>query len=200
MHYDFIDNAGSRTFLLFHGTGGSKEDLVPLAKHIDPTANIVAFEGDVSERGMRRFFKRKSPGVFDVEDLKKRSKAALKTIETITDKHGLNQTHLIAIGYSNGANLIASTLYVSAGVFEAVFLHHPMIPYESGNMMQGATAKAFIGAGENDPICPKDHTTRVESLLEDCGAKVCLHWHAHGHSLTQGEADAAKKYYDDEVK
>ncbi|WP_343089476.1 hypothetical protein, partial [Methanocalculus natronophilus] len=85
-------------FVLFHGTGGSKEDLIPLAKMIDEKANILSFEGDVDEGGMKRFFKRKAPGVFDEEDLVQRTHQLKSTLDDIIEVKNLDKHHLIGLG------------------------------------------------------------------------------------------------------
>ncbi len=64
---------GGPTFVLLHGTGGNESDLLPLAKMIDDKANVLGVRGNVLENGMPRFFRRLQEGVFDMEDLKKRT-------------------------------------------------------------------------------------------------------------------------------
>lgn len=200
MNYTFNENKGARTLLLFHGTGGSPSDLIPLAKQLDHTANIIAFEGDVNERGLKRFFKRRAPGVFDLDDLRTRSKNIKKIIDDVVDKHELDDSKLVAIGYSNGANLITSTLFSSQNLFEAVFLHHPMLPYEGEAMLKQEGLHAFISAGVNDPICPPNHTETIESLLKNASASPVVFWHEAGHTLTHEEVEAAKQFYQTNLK
>ncbi len=44
------------TLVLFHGTGGTERDLLPLAKHIAPESSVLSLRGNVLENGMPRFF------------------------------------------------------------------------------------------------------------------------------------------------
>lgn len=37
------------TLLLLHGTGGTEQDLLPLAEKIDPDANVLSVRGNVLE-------------------------------------------------------------------------------------------------------------------------------------------------------
>jgi len=54
------------TFLLLHGTGGTEEDLIPLAYQLDKDAAILSPKGKVLENGITpRFFRRLAEGVFD---------------------------------------------------------------------------------------------------------------------------------------
>lgn len=41
--------------LLLHGTGGTEEDLLPLAQIVDPDASVLSVRGNVLENGMPRF-------------------------------------------------------------------------------------------------------------------------------------------------
>ncbi len=195
LDYKFEDNKSETTFVLFHGTGGSKEDLIPLAKMIDESANILSFEGDVDEGGMKRFFKRKAPGVFDEDDLIERTHQLKNTLEKIINAKNLNKNHLVGLGYSNGANILGSLLYHYESPFKQIFLHHPMMPYKNKTPLNQKGLKAFIGAGKNDPICPTEETFGVAKALRNQEVIVDIHWHESGHQLTQSELDAAKAYY-----
>lgn len=196
LDYKFEDNKSSRTLVLFHGTGGTKEDLIPIAKMIDSSANILSFEGDVDEAGMKRFFKRKGPGVFDEADLISRTHNLKASLDQIIDEKGLNKNHLIAMGYSNGANIIGSLLYHYESPFKVIFLHHPMMPYSDKEPCKQEGLDVFIGAGKNDPICSNDQTLGVAKVLRDNGAFVDIHWHDSGHQLTQSELSAAKSFFE----
>jgi len=200
MDYKFEKGTSNHTFVLFHGTGGSKEDLIPLARMIDEEANILSIEGDVEEAGMKRFFKRIKPGVFDEEDLIERTHSLYDTLNALAKEKGLDRDNFIALGYSNGANIIASTIYHYTKPFKAVFLHHPMMPFENMECHAQHDLPVFIGAGNNDPICPSAQTLRLAKTLNNCEAQVDIHWHDSGHELTQSELDAAKKFYDTLIK
>lgn len=62
------------TLVLFHGTGGTERDLLPLAKLVSPNSSVLSVRGNVLENGMPRFFRRLAEGVFDEEDLIFRTK------------------------------------------------------------------------------------------------------------------------------
>jgi phospholipase/carboxylesterase len=71
--HEFVPGSSKRTLLLLHGTGGNEHDLISLGREIDPTAAILSPRGKVLENGMPRFFRRLAEGIFDEEDLKKRT-------------------------------------------------------------------------------------------------------------------------------
>lgn len=189
-------NSEKPVLLLLHGTGGTENDLLPLAAHIDPEAAILSVRGNVSENGMPRFFKRLSEGVFDMEDLKLRTEELNQFIIDSAGQYGFDRTNVVAVGYSNGANIAANLLFTYADALKAAILHHPMVPDREANMPALNGTPVFIAAGTNDPICPAQESEDLEKLLAAAGAKVELHWEHQGHQLTMPEVEAAKVWYD----
>ncbi len=80
------------TLLLLHGTGGNERDLLPLAERIDPNANVLSVRGNVVENGMPRFFRRLAEGVFDIEDLIKRTEELNEFLNEAADQYGFIET------------------------------------------------------------------------------------------------------------
>lgn len=189
-------NPSKPTFLLLHGTGGNEHDLLPIASHIDPEASVLSVRGNVSENGMPRFFKRLSEGVFDMEDLKARTEELNQFIATAAEEHGFDRSNVIAIGYSNGANIAANLLFTYSDALKGAILHHPMVPNRETQLPDLSGIQVFIAAGTNDPICPAEESTDLEGLLQNAGAAVKLHWENYGHQLTMPEVEAAKAWYD----
>ena len=189
-------NPSKPTFLMLHGTGGNENDLLPIAAHIDPEASVLGVRGNVSENGMPRFFKRLSEGVFDMEDLKLRTEELNGFISQAAEEHGFDRSNVIAIGYSNGANIAANLLFTYADALKGAILHHPMVPNRDAELPNLAGVPVFIAAGTNDPICPAEESTDLERILNDAGASVQLHWENYGHQLTMPEVEAAKEWYD----
>src|SRR6476620_4427962 len=99
------------TLLLLHGTGGTEQDLLQLAEIVDKEANVLSVRGNVLENGMPRFFRRLAEGIFDEEDLVFRTKEVYDFLDQAAVEHGFDRNNVIAIGYSNGANIAASLLF-----------------------------------------------------------------------------------------
>lgn len=200
MTYEHIYTAGKTgrpTFLLLHGTGGNENDLVPLAKMIDPEAGILSLRGDLSENGMNRFFRRLAEGIFDHEDLEKRTKNLYQFVNDAAEEHGFDRGNVVALGYSNGANIAASLLYFYDDAVKGALLHHPMVPFRDHELLDQTGLPVFIGAGKNDPICPPQETRDLSSMLEKAGSDVTTYWGEAGHSLTQEELQHAKAWYNE---
>lgn len=111
------------TLLLLHGTGGNERDLLPLAERIDPNANVLSVRGNVVENGMPRFFRRLAEGVFDIEDLIKRTEELNEFLNEAADQYGFDRDHILAIGYSNGANIAGSLLFHYQDALKGAILH-----------------------------------------------------------------------------
>lgn len=188
-------NPTGPTLLLLHGTGGNESDLLPLAGMVDDATNVLSVRGNVLENGMPRFFRRLAEGVFDEEDLIFRTKELNEFLDEAAEKYSFARDNIIAIGYSNGANIAASLLFHYQNALKAAILHHPMVPRRGLDLPDLTGKSVFITAGTNDPICSPQESSELQALLEGAKAKVELHWENRGHQLTMQEVEAAANWY-----
>ena len=186
--------AGSTTLLLLHGTGGDEEDLIPLGRALLPGAGMVSPRGKVLERGAPRFFRRVAEGVFDQEDLARRTGELAEFIEAAAKTYELNLGGIVAVGFSNGANIAASLLLRRPGLLRGAVLLSPMVPFEPDSLPALTGTSVFIGAGRADRITPAAQAERLAELLRKAGATVTLHWEPGGHTVSEGEIDAAREW------
>ena len=188
-------DANKPTFLLLHGTGGNEHDLLPLADMIDSNCSVLSVRGNVLENGMPRFFRRLEEGVFDEEDLIFRTKELNDFLQVAADQYGFERNNIVAIGYSNGANIAASLLFHFKNSLKGAMLHHPMVPRRGIELPKMNGIPVFIAAGENDPICPIRETEELQQMLVKEGADVQVHFESYGHQLTRTEVEAASRWY-----
>jgi phospholipase/carboxylesterase len=188
-------DASKPVLLMLHGTGGTEQDLLPLADLIDPEASVLSVRGNVLENGMPRFFRRLAEGVFDEEDLIFRTKELNDFLDEAAVENGFDRLNIIAIGYSNGANIAASLLFHYKDSLKGAILHHPMVPRRGIDLPDLAGVRVFIAAGKNDPMCTAKESEDLNELLTDAGAETAIHWEMNGHSLTRTEVDAAAEWY-----
>lgn len=181
--------------VLFHGTGGTERDLLPLAQAISPTSSVLSVRGNVLENGMPRFFRRLAEGIFDEEDLIFRTKELYDFLDQAAVEHGFDRQNLVAIGYSNGANIAGSLLFHYPDALRGAILHHPMVPLRGIQLPDLSGIPVFIGAGRNDPICSPQETEELQQLLSEAGATVAVHWEQAGHQLTRSEVEAAGTWF-----
>ena len=188
------------TLFMLHGTGGTEHDLVPIARLLSPESSILSVRGNVLENGMPRFFKRLAEGVFDEEDLRFRTEELKDYLNQASNQYGFDRKNVVAIGYSNGANIAASLLFHYRDVMKGVILHHPMVPIRGLNLPAMTNLPIFIGAGKNDPICSSNETEELVELLQNAGADVLVHWEQNGHQLTQTEIETASSWFSQKFK
>lgn len=182
--------------LLLHGTGGNELDLLPLAERIDAEASVLSVRGNVLENGMPRFFRRLAEGIFDEEDLIFRTKELNGFLDEAAKTYEFDRNNIVAIGYSNGANIAASLLFHYENALKGAILHHPMVPRRGMQLPDLAEKAVFIAAGTNDPICSPSESEELKTLLESANASVMMHWENRGHQLTIDEVEKAKEWYD----
>lgn len=189
----FIPSATSGpTLLLLHGTGGNEADLLGLGPMLDDRATLLSPRGQVLERGMPRFFRRLAEGVFDRDDLTRRTHDLADFVADATVRYGIDPARIIAVGFSNGANIAASLLLLRPETLAAAILLRPMVPLVPDTLPDLARVPVLIGAGQHDPIVSPEETERLAALLREAGAPVTIHWEATGHGLTQGDLVAAR--------
>ncbi|WP_059041531.1 alpha/beta hydrolase [Paenibacillus rubinfantis] len=187
--------AAAPTLLLLHGTGGTERDLLPLAERISPTSAVLSVRGNVLENGMPRFFRRLAMGVFDEADLVLRTKELHDFLDEASSQYGFDRRQVVAVGYSNGANIAASLLFHHAGALSGAILHHPMVPRRGVPLPEMTELPVFIGAGRNDAMCKPEETEELEGLFRGAGAQVHVHWEPYGHQLTETEVLAASEWF-----
>lgn len=185
-------SAASTTLLLLHGTGGDEHDLVPLGRSLLPGAGLLSPRGNVLEHGAARFFRRLSEGVLDQPDLERRTHELATFVLGATASYALRRDGVIAVGFSNGANIAISLLLRHPGLLRGAVLLSPMLPYEPQSVPDLAGTEVFIGAGRADPLVPAERVERLAELLTESGASVTLHWMPDGHAVVDSEVDAAR--------
>lgn len=188
-------NKEAPVLLLLHGTGGTEEDLLGLAEIVSPQSAVLSVRGNVLENGMPRFFRRLAEGIFDEEDLLFRTKELNDFIDTAAEKYQFARNNVVALGYSNGANIAASLLFHYQGSLKGAILHHPMVPRRGVLIPDLSNIPVFIGAGKNDPICASAETEELVNLLQGAGSVVQVKWEQYGHQLTRNEVDAAADWF-----
>jgi phospholipase/carboxylesterase len=184
------------TLLLLHGTGGNEEDLIPLARQIIPSeAAILSPRGKVVENGMYpRFFRRLAEGVFDIEDLKFRTNELANFVNDASKAYGFDMRHVIAVGYSNGANIASSMLLLRPEIISAAILFRAMVPLVPRVLPDLSNKHIFMSSGSHDPIVSKQDAERLFNLFKKTGANVSLHWQNSGHELVMEDINKAKEW------
>lgn len=168
------------TLLLLHGTGGDERSLLPLARALRPGAHLLSLRGQSLEEGVPRFFRRHREGVLDLEDLKAKAEALAAFVEGALRRHALPRP-LVALGYSNGANMALGLLFHHPHLLDGGILLRPLEPFgEPYPPLEGKPVLFLLEA--QDPLVPPKTAEALRGRLEAAGAR------AEGHLLPAGHA------------
>ena len=195
--HEFVPGASDRTLLLLHGTGGNERDLIPLGHELDPNAALLSPRGKILENGMPRFFRRLAEGVFDLEDLKKRTNELADFIAAAAQHYELTADKIVPVGYSNGANIAASLLLLRPEILRTAVLFRAMVPLVPEKVPDLSSVRVWIGAGDQDPIIPTSETRRLIELLRSAGAEVTIRFANASHGLTDAEVKTARHWLEE---
>ena len=195
MTYHYAEVAapkGAPLLFLLHGTGGDETDLVDLGQQLMPSAHLISPRGDVLEGGAPRFFKRLGMGVYDMADL---ARATAKLVDFMREQIAiLRPPSVAALGYSNGANILASVLFEAPELIDKAVLMHPLIPFAPQPQSGLKDRQVLITAGRRDPIAPAEMTQGLAAYFAAQGAKASIAWHDGGHEIRPAELAAARDF------
>ena len=180
---------GAPALFLFHGTGGDEHQFTDLAAELKPGARRIGVRGDVSEGGALRYFKRVGEGRYDMADLSRATKKLAAWVPVAAPSG-----ERIALGYSNGANIIAATLFEAPETFDVAVIMHPLIPFTPAPQPGLKGKKIIITAGRRDPIAPVHSAELLVKYLKEQGANVTLFWHEGGHEIRREELLAIRDF------
>jgi phospholipase/carboxylesterase len=183
-----------RTLLLLHGTGGDENDLIDLGRAIDPDSAILSPRGQVLENGAPRFFRRLAEGVFDEADVIARAHELAGFIGRAVAKYKIATEQLVAVGYSNGANIAAAMMLLGVADFGRAILLRAMVPLAKVDFKPSEEARVLIAEGQCDPIANPDNGRRLAEMLRATGAAVDLIFQSAGHELTADDVAAAQRW------
>jgi phospholipase/carboxylesterase len=191
----FEPGKSKRTLLLLHGTGGNENDLLPLGQAIDPDAALLSPRGKILEHGASRFFRRLAEGVFDEEDVVRRSRELGIFVRAASDTYGIELSQLVAVGYSNGANIAAAMILLGIDVLPRAILFRPMVPLSELKWAPDLKdLQTLLAAGQRDPIARLPIVEALAELLRHYGANVAIHRSLAGHELTSEDVTAARDW------
>lgn len=187
-------NNKSLVLLLLHGTGGSEDDLIPVGKMLCHDCALLSPRGMVTENGMPRFFRRLAEGVFDMEDLKIRTHELADFVENASRTYQFDLKKIVAVGFSNGANIAASMILRRPEVLSGAILIRAMVPFEPDYQLDLSSKHILLSEGLFDPIVSKYEAEMLFTILKKFGAKVALTWQNSGHNLTQEDIRVAREW------
>ena len=182
----------SPVLLMLHGTGGNEHDFAAFAESLDPSAAVLAPRGQVQENGMLRWFRRFAEGQFDVDDVVRRSGELAGFIAEARAAYGLGDRRLIAVGFSNGANIALATTLLHPGSLDRTIAFSGMNPLPDRELDTDLSrSRVLVLNGDSDPFAPLASAQRVVASLAEHGAEVDHVVRAGGHGIDESDLRAA---------
>lgn len=176
------------TLVLLHGTGGDETDLMPLAHKAAPKATLLGLRGRSTEDGTRRWFRALGPAIFDQEDVRFESGALDAFFEEARGAYRLDPERLVALGYSNGANLLGAAMLLHPGMVRRAILLRPVMVLDAVPETDLTGTQVLVVLGENDAF--RQAGERLADALAQSGAEVSIRILGGRHELGPEDAPA----------
>lgn len=186
--------ADAPVLLLLHGTGGTPDDLRGLGEVLHPDAGVLAPAGPVSENGAARWFRRLREGVFDTEDVLARSEQLADFLVAARDEYDLGGRRMVAVGFSNGANIAAAVTLLRPDALQEAVLFSAMLPVPEPPQHDLSATRILLANGERDPMAPVQAAESLVTAYRQRGAEVDTAWHSGGHQVTEDGAHRARDW------
>ncbi len=194
-HFFEPGDASAPVFLTLHGTGGTEADIAQLGAALDPTAGILSVRGRVSEHGMNRWFARRAEGVFDLDDVELRADELASFIRLARSTYEISDRRLVAVGFSNGANIALATALRHPDAIDTVIAFSGMYPLgDRIPQLPLSGSRALLINGVSDPMAPSDSVARAQEVLEAGGATVDRVSRGGGHGIFPSDLAAAQDW------
>ena len=143
---------------------------------------------------MPRFFRRLAEGVFDIEDLKLRTAELADFVTAAAAQHEFSTRDVMAVGFSNGANIAGALLLLRPDVLGTAVLFRAMVPLVPDMLPDIPATPVLISNGKMDPLVSAEETERLAALLRSARADVTVAWQNSGHELTERDVITAREW------
>lgn len=187
-----VPGSGAGTLLLLHATGGDEHQLVDLGRELAPAATLLSPRGQVLEHGViRRFFKRHGTFDLDIPDLLVRTDQLADFIEAAATAYDLDSGRVLALGYSNGANIAVSLLLRRPEALAGAVLLRPTLPFTPEVPPRLDGKPVLILGGDGDPFVAPERHDQLVATLSAGGADLTATLMPGGHQLRQADLKRA---------
>lgn len=178
--------------LALHGTGGDENSFCDLLQDILPGLGVLGIRGKVSENGANRYFARFAEGQLDFEDLAFRTQELADFLSNRSELEGRN---VIALGYSNGANMASNLMLTHSFSLDGAILIRPMMLPTAVADLELKDTRILILAGEQDMLCPPSQAEDLARVFSRAGADIDLQILPAGHNLIRADVASIQQFF-----
>ncbi|MFD1318770.1 alpha/beta hydrolase [Loigolactobacillus zhaoyuanensis] len=195
VNYYFKAGAATKApILMLHGTGGYEDDLVTLAQQLAPDSPLLGIRGRLVEQGSTRYFAHTTTGGFDLDSLARETTWLLATIDELAEKHDLEVSKMIVLGYSNGANMAAHAWLTNQAKFKAGILLHPMQLMQYSSVASLNDVKIWASHGHIDPIVSAANFQALTQSLTKAQVDLTIFEANQSHAISPPELASAQQW------
>lgn len=155
---------------------------------------MLSARGKVLENGAPRYFRRIAEGVFDEADLAFRTTELNEFLKGAAKDYSIDLSRLMALGFSNGANIAGSLLLRYPETLAGALLMRAMVPFRPSKPPNLQRKPILLLAGIADPIVSASEAESLEQLFTSANAAVKLHWVDAGHALSAEDVQTAREW------
>ena len=104
-------------------------------------------------------------------------------VVTASGAYGIEDRSLVAVGFSNGANIASAMMLRRPGLLKGAVLFSAMVPYAEPPAADLSGTLVIISNGDRDPMIKSQVTEQLASQLRERGAEVVELPHPGGHQI-----------------
>jgi predicted esterase len=183
------------TLLLLHSTGGDEHQLVDLGRELAPEATLLSPRGQVLEDGATlRFFRRHGTFELDIPDLLARTDGLAGFIAAATAAYELDPRRVLALGYSNGANIAVSLLLRHPEALAGAVFLRATLPCTPDAPPRLDGKPVLVLGGERDPFVPRERYEQLLATPNAGDADVTAKLMSGGHQLRQADLEVTASW------
>lgn len=187
----YLNNRGrnQRLFVTFHGTGGNLYSLYFLTEELDAKAGVLSFLGEKGVGVNRRYFNPLVNQELDREDFTHQVSRFLQ----LWDSLEITASEIVAIGYSNGANLLQGILSQRPDFADQVILLHPS-DFKIDFTPSSKPKRLLVTAGSLDTLVSPGDSMQLVKRLQSAFPDTQLELLDGGHGVSDAEIETVKKW------
>jgi predicted esterase len=152
---------------------------------------MLSPRGKVLERGMPRFSG--AEGVFDLEDLRFHTQKLADFIVAAAAQYGFNPGRVVAVGFSNGANIAASVLLLRPETLGDTVLFRAMVPLVPEPLPKIPGTPVLLSNGRLGSLVSRTETERGGAAQRGRRQREPCVATGRARTLTDGDIDTARQ-------
>lgn len=181
-----------------HGSGADEMTMLPLARSLDPSARVIAPRGRIMQNGERRWYRKASAISFDQASIRFEAETFARFIEGLGADKLVDPGSTLYLGYSNGANLLASVMLLHPGLIRRAVLLRAMPVLDDPPSVDLSAARVLILGGKADHTYGS-YASILDEILKRNGASVTRETLSSGHECGEPDVLAAQHWLDSEA-